>query len=63
VDREAEYQQRQRISDEAADRLENVLSSAPPFEAAAVSGQISKNKGGAVSFGINIPLEADEDAR
>lgn len=46
---------------EAADRLENVLSEAPPFEAAAVSGQIKKNKGGAVAFGISIPLESEGD--
>jgi type IV pilus assembly protein PilM len=45
---------------EAADRLENVLSAAPPFEAASVSGQIKKNRGGAITFGINIPLEVEE---
>lgn len=44
---------------EAADRLENVLSATPPFEGAAVSGQIKKTKGGAISFGINIPLETE----
>jgi len=45
---------------EAVDRLENVLSASPPFEAASVSGQIKKTKGGAVAFGINIPLESQE---
>ncbi len=46
---------------EAADRLENVLSASPPFEAASVSGQIKKTKGGAITFGINIPLEREGD--
>jgi len=46
---------------EAADRLENVLSAAPPFEAASVSGQIKKTKGGAITFGISIPLETQGD--
>jgi general secretion pathway protein L len=45
---------------EAADRLENVLSARPPFEQASVSGQIKKTKRGAITFGINIPLEAPE---
>jgi general secretion pathway protein L len=45
---------------EAADRLENVLKAAPHFEAASVSGQIKKTKGGAITFGINIPLEPAE---
>ncbi len=47
---------------EAADRLENVLSASPPFEAASVSGQIKKTKGGAITFGINIPLEREGEA-